>query len=350
VKILILNWRDLENPRAGGAEVYTEGFASVLVERGHDVTLFTSDFGGARESVSNGIRVVRRGSRFSVYRHGRNYVRAFGHDFDVIIDEVNTRPFLAHNYTTTPSVALIHQIAKEVWFYEAPLPIAIAGRFFLEPMWLKKYRSRLVMTDSLSSSESLEQYGIKGAVPLPIGAPSASAVSEGLAKQRAVIFVGRMVKSKRPSHVIEAFVQVRKAHPDIELWMVGDGPELDKLKRSNPEGVTFFGKVSRKRRDELMAIAEVLVMTSVREGWGLTVSEASVLGTPTIGYSSPGLVDSIPASNGVLVDSNPSSLAIALEKFFSGELKLTATPHIVTWEQVADAVERLLSEEITSRR
>ena len=350
MKILILNWRDLENPRAGGAEVYTEGFASVLVERGHDVTLFTSDFGGARESVSNGIRVIRRGSRFSVYRYGRNYVRTFGHDFDVIIDEVNTRPFLAHKYTSTPSVALIHQIAKEVWFYEVPLPIAMAGRFFLEPMWLRKYRSRLVMTDSASSSESLEHYGIQGAVPLPIGAPSTRAVSEGLTKKQAVIFVGRMVKSKRPSHVVKAFVKARKTHPDIELWMVGDGPELDKLKRSNPEGVTFFGKVSREQRDELMATAELLVMTSVREGWGLTVSEASVLGTPSIGYASPGLVDSIPASNGLLVESNPSSLAVALEEFFSGELELTARPHIVTWEQVADAVENLLLQEITSRQ
>ena len=50
------------------------------------------------------------------------------------------------------------------------------------------------------------------------------------------------------------------------------------------------------------ARAHVLVATSVREGWGLNVSEAAACGTPAIGYSVPGLVDSIPASGGALVE------------------------------------------------
>ena len=58
--VLILNWRDLRHPRAGGAEVLTQGHASRLVERGHRVTMFVGAAeGAAREEVTDGVRVVR---------------------------------------------------------------------------------------------------------------------------------------------------------------------------------------------------------------------------------------------------------------------------------------------------
>lgn len=349
VRILILNWRDRANPRAGGAEVYTEGFANVLGRRGHDVTLFTSNFDGASSSEEGEVAIIRRGTRFSVYRKARQFLKETDGSFDVIIDEVNTRPFFAHRHSNTPAIALIHQIAREVWFYEAPLPLALAGRFLLEPIWLHRYRGRPVLTDSRSSAESLRTYGIDGATPLPMGAiPNADFAPLGKHPQTA-IFVARLVKSKRPDHVLEAFTIVRRECPSAKLWMVGDGPEMNRLRARAGAGVEFFGRVTRERRDELMSSASVLLATSVREGWGLTVSEASVLGTPTIGYSSPGLVDSIPASGGLLTDQHPEALARAIIEFFTGRRFLVAKPQMITWEEVADAVEIALRNVVAKR-
>ena len=44
LKVLWFNWRDIRNPAAGGAEVYTHEIARRLVGRGHEVTLFASLF------------------------------------------------------------------------------------------------------------------------------------------------------------------------------------------------------------------------------------------------------------------------------------------------------------------
>jgi glycosyltransferase involved in cell wall biosynthesis len=80
----------------------------------------------------------------------------------------------------------------------------------------------------------------------------------------------------------------------------------------------------------------------VREGWGLNVSEAAACGTPTIGYAVPGLVDSIPASGGILVPPNSAALGQRLVDFFSGSLSLTPRTSTVPWATVADAVEAKL--------
>ena len=100
--------------------------------------------------------------------------------------------------------------------------------------------------------------------------------------------------------------------------------------------------MGREELLERLARAHVLVATSVREGWGLNVSEAAACGTPAIGYRVPGLVDSVPASGGALVEPRPQALGRALVELFSGRLRLEPRISTVPWPEVADAVERRL--------
>jgi len=58
----------------------------------------------------------------------------------------------------------------------------------------------------------------------------------------------------------------------------------------------------------------------------------------------PGLVDSVPASGGALVDPRPEALAHALADFFSGRLHLEPRPSTVPWPEVAHAVEQRLEQ------
>ena len=68
MNILIYNWRDIRNPAAGGAEVFTHEIARRWVERGNEVTMFTSAFAGCRkEEVVDGVRIIRDGGKYSVY-------------------------------------------------------------------------------------------------------------------------------------------------------------------------------------------------------------------------------------------------------------------------------------------
>ena len=164
-----------------------------------------------------------------------------------------------------------------------------------------------------------------------------------------VVFIGRLVGMKRAGDAIEAFAGLRRSHPEARLWIVGTGPEFERLRTSAPAGVEMLGRVSNEERADLLTRAHVLVATSLREGWGLTVSEAAVCGTPSIGYAVPGLADSIPASGGALVDPNPDALADALVSFFDGALRLTPRASTRPWPEVAEAVERRLREVATAR-
>jgi glycosyltransferase involved in cell wall biosynthesis len=128
--------------------------------------------------------------------------------------------------------------------------------------------------------------------------------------------------------------------------MIGDGPLLERLHTSAPPNVTFLGRLPRDDLIDRLARAHVLVATSVREGWGLNVSEAAACGTPSIGYAVPGLVDAVAASGGALVDPAPDALGKALREYFAGRLELEPRVSTVPWPEVAGAVERRLEQAV----
>ncbi len=131
----------------GGAEVFTHEVTKQWVDAGHEVTLFTSIFPGCKkEEILDGVRVIRSGGRFSVYGEAKKfYLKRFKSEhFDLIVDEINTRPFFAHSFIENGEhvIALIHQLAKEYWFYETSLPLSALGYYYLENKWLRRYARR----------------------------------------------------------------------------------------------------------------------------------------------------------------------------------------------------------------
>lgn len=340
MKILLLNWRDLQHPSSGGAEVWAHRIAEELSSFGHEVTFFTAFVDGVSDDeIVNDVRIIRRGSRFSVYREARKFFESKPKYFDVILEEINTRPFFSFSWGETPVVHMIHQVAKEVWKYEAPFPVSFVGRYFFEPYWLRRLAGQHVMTLSPSSAESLIEYGIKDAIVVLPGSDDSAVVVGEKSKASSIVFLGRLVASKRPDHAVAAFRIVKEQIPDAELWILGTGPMKKRLLRNLPEGANLFGHVTYEERQRRLASAHVLITTTIREGWGLNVSEASAVGTPTIGYDAPGLRDSIPMSGGMVVPVSPEKLGEALVDFF--QQKITIVPRIATqsWREVSRKIE-----------
>jgi glycosyltransferase involved in cell wall biosynthesis len=354
VRVLILNWKDLAHPTAGGAEVFTEEVARVLVQRGHSVTLFASGVEGRpeRETVL-GVEIVRRGGRFGVYRAARRFwSEQRPGAYDVVVDEINTRPFLTPRFVRgVPAVALIHQLAREIWSHEMPFPVSALGRYVLEPWWLRAYRRVPALTVSRSSADALARYhGWKDITVIPEGIAPHPIPDVPKEPEPTAVFLGRLVAMTRPFDAIEGFQVFAQCAPSAQLWVIGDGPLLGRLRRRSPANVVFLGRVERGALRERLARAHVLVATSVREGWGLNVSEAAACGTPAIGYAVPGLVDSVPASGGALVEPRPDALGKALDEFFSGRMALEPVISTVPWEEVATSVERRLGEVVAGNR
>lgn len=283
----------------GGAEVFTREVAKRWVEWGHQVTLFTSEFEGCkREEVVDGVRIVRAAGKYGVYRWARKlYRKRFSKEgFDVVVDEINTRPFFAPKFVNGDErvVALIHQLAREYWFYETRFPLNYVGYYFLEDRWLRNYVGVPTITVSESTKKDLEEIGFKRVFVVPEGL-NFRPLDEVPEKEAhpVVVYVGRLKRAKRPDHAIRAFKIVKEKVPYAELWILGDGPFKEDLANMADEGVRFFEGLGDVERRELLRRSWVLVNPSVREGWGLNVVEANALGVPVVAYDVAGLRDSV---------------------------------------------------------
>lgn len=274
------------------------------------------------EEVIEGVRVVRAGQQWTVHWAAyRRYHRRLEGDFDVVIDEVNTIPFFTPLWSPIPIVMLIHQLAREVWWYESRFPISAIG-FLTEPFYLRCYRNVPVLTVSSSTESDLRRLGLKG--PITVIPEGLERIETPLNTEKTAdpsfLCVGRLAPSKRLHHALRALAMFRGTTGKGTLWLVGDGTAGYKRRLQNlanrlhiAEHVVFWGRVETMDKHRLMTAAHVLLVPSVREGWGLVVSEANACGTPAIVYDVPGLRDSVRHDvTGLVVRAKPACLSEAM--------------------------------------
>jgi glycosyltransferase involved in cell wall biosynthesis len=95
------------------------------------------------------------------------------------------------------------------------------------------------------------------------------------------LFVGRLIPLKRASLAIQAFGELVERRTDVELVVVGSGPEERALRAqaaSYGNSVRFAGRLERAALHQAYADADVLLVPSAREVWGLVVNEALAAG------------------------------------------------------------------------
>jgi glycosyltransferase involved in cell wall biosynthesis len=300
---------------------------------GHTVEWFSASFpGAAAVEELHGIKIVRAGRQWTVHWHAfRRYRRSAVARFDAVIDEVNTMPFFTPLWAGIPALMLIFQLAREVWWYESPFPMSAIG-YAIEPLYLMAYRDTPVITISASTQHDLRSLGFRGSISvIPIGIEANASVPSTKADTPTFLYVGRLAPSKRVGHMVRALAQFRRATGTGRLWLVGTGSDryqrsLIKLARRLrvEDCVVFWGWVSSQEKHRLMAEAHALLVTSVREGWGLVVTEANACGTPAIVYDVPGLRDSVRnESTGLVVAPRPRALFDAMLRV-SGDPQLSA--------------------------
>ena len=358
MRILWFNWRDIKNPDAGGAEVFTHEVIQRLVRKGYDITLFSSAYEGcvSNENV-DGVRTVREGGKYSVYRKAIKYYEQNSNSYDLVIDEVNTRPFLTPKFVKgKPILAVVHQLAHEFWFYETSFPLNYIGYYYLERKWLSYYRNVPTITVSNSSKTDLEELGFKDVSIVPEGL-SISPLMRAPTKetQPTIAFLGRLKKAKLPHHALQAFSIIKEEIPDSRMWIIGDGYMKDELSTKNIRNVTFFGKTDNKSKYELLSRAHLLLVPAVREGWGLVVTESNAMGTPAVAYDVPGLRDSVKDGiTGMLAKENsPASLAkMALSLLKDRDLRDRLSSNALedarafSWDNTADAFDEIIKDKV----
>jgi len=338
MRILILNWRDIKNPKSGGAEILTHEIAKKWIGMGNQVTLFSSFFKNSLPlEMVDGVRIIRKGYPDARLLFSSVHFLAFLYylknhkNFDVVVDEIHGIPFFTPWYVKEKKVVLICEVAGALWIKMFGLFFGFLGKE-MERFYLKfVYKNIPYLTISNSTKEELIKEGVreKDITVLPMGL-TVPKVLKKVDKENnpTLIFVGRLSKSKGVEDAIATLRKISEVYEKVKFWIVGDGDEeyvnylkkmISKLKVENR--VTFFGFVSQDKKFELMGRAHVLIVPSIKEGWGLTVPEAGRVGTPAVGYNVEGLKEVI--HNGktgyLTLNNNPSRLSELIIKILSNK-------------------------------
>jgi glycosyltransferase involved in cell wall biosynthesis len=365
--ILILNWKDIAHPDVGGAEVIIYELAKRLVADGHTVSWFCRSFPGAQpEETVDGIRIIRRGGKLSVYFHAYAYYRSLMRKPDRVVDCINTIAWQTPLYVPKEKRRVyINQLAKEVFFYEQPFPFSWVG-YLLEPLEYLTYKSSKVICYANSVKRDLMSFGIpeKNIRTFPLGLDQKRYEPKGKSEVPLFVFVARLTKMKRPLLCVEAMQHVIGKYPNAKLAVVGYGPQEHAIEQViQQKGLQqnvilvnknnlFFKKHVKDRKVALMQQSWALLLPSVKEGWGLVITEAGACGTPSIVTNVTGLQDSvIPEKTGIRISANPTSieLAAAMERVIQDK-KLRSLlsrgaydfSHQFTWEKSYKAFLALL--------
>jgi glycosyltransferase involved in cell wall biosynthesis len=109
-------------------------------------------------------------------------------------------------------------------------------------------------------------------------------------KDITVVFCGRMVKQKGVDDFVRLCETLQREQPDFRAVMIGVGPELNRLVKLAAQkhlAISFVGRADEREKFDYIRHAQLLVMPSVEEGWGIVVAEALSVGTPVLAYDLP---------------------------------------------------------------
>lgn len=369
--VLLLCWRDTGHPQGGGSERYLERVGAELARRGSRVTLITAAYPEApHRQMSDGMRILRAGGRLTVYLRAAATLlagrfglgRLAGYRPDVVVDTQNGVPFFARLVVRAPTVVLVHHCHREQWPVAGPL-LSRIGWFVESRVSPRVHSDCRYVTVSGPSADELAELGVgrdritvirNGVDPVPgaVGAPGDDD-RPGLR----LIAVSRLVPHKQVEHALRTVSVLADRGVDVRLNVVGGGWWDAELRSASDElaiadRVTFHGHVDDVRKHELLAEADLHVMPSRKEGWGLAVVEAAQHGVPTVGYrSSAGLTDSIvDGETGILVDDEAQLARVVAEladdRERLGRLGAAARARSgdYSWSATADGFEALFGE------
>lgn len=303
LRVLVLNWRDVHHPQAGGAEQYMHQILRRWVAAGAHVTWFTAR-GSDQEptDVLDGIHIERSGGELSLYLHAAARMVRSRSDVDVIIDCQNGIPFFSPLFagTDVPIVQVVHHVHQDQFSLRFPRPVAALGRFLEGTATRRVYGPRAVVAVSPSTRREL-RHRLNFRCPIflvPNGTVAVPDLTGPRDPDPTLTVVTRLVPHKRIDLLLHHLRTAAHQIPDLRVNIVGEGSERPRLQALVTDlglqrTVTLHGYQPDAVRDSLLSRAWATTATSVAEGWGCSVIEAAAWGVPCVAMAAPGIKDSV---------------------------------------------------------
>lgn len=176
---------------------------------------------------------------------------------------------------------------------------------------------------------------------------------------RAMVYVGRVAKEKNIDIVMRVFREISRDHPEDRLVIVGDGPELERLKRKHPD-VLYAGMRKGEDLARHYASSDIFLFASVTETFGNVVTEAMASGLATCTYDYAAGREFVDAGrNGFLADfddeddfSRQAKALRALDEEALVQLRqqARATAERISWDAVVDSFQDSLRELVSREK
>ena len=140
-------------------------------------------------------------------------------------------------------------------------------------------------------------------------------------KEDFYVTASRMVPYKRIDIIIEAFAKM----PQQRLVVIGDGPDMEKLRALGTENITFLGYQNDSVLRDHLRRARGFVFAA-EEDFGILPVEAQACGTPVIAYAAGGALETVlpagnalglPATGVFFAEQTPAAVCAAVARFES---------------------------------
>ena len=325
------------------------------------MTIHSASFPGCQPAEwVDGVRIVRSGTKLSVYANALRALRsgALGTP-DVVIDVQNGIPFASPLAARAPTVVLVHHVHREQWpVVYGPIRSRI-GWFIESRLAPRVYRHSRYVAVSRATCDELVGLGVaRDRIDIVHnGVQPTTMRAGGRSGNPRILVLGRLVPHKRVEHVLRAASQLKDEVRGLRVSVVGDGwwrTQVEELARELEVAdlVEFHGFVDESTKQAELEKAWVLALPSLKEGWGLVVTEAAAHGVPSVAYRSAGGVTEsiVEGDSGLLIDGGQDEFTAGLRRVLvDRELRETLSRGAsrrageLSWQGTADSFGSVLA-------
>lgn len=316
--ILVLSQRDIYHKKAGGAERYLFNVLKPLSKFYKITCLCQNDGTQSNYEIVDNITFIRFNTNLiNLILKAIAYYNENKENIDLVIDHTNTHQFFTFLYVPkNKRLLIVHQLALEIWEYF--FPVYIGKLLCIAEKLLWKLSKGTAIAVSQSTKNDLLKFGFKDeSVYVVKNSIKHKYFSlPPLEKEDYLVSIGRLVPYKRFEDAIYLAKKVNK-----KLFIIGNGEEkykkrLKTLANKIKADVTFTGYISEEEKQKIVEKSYMHIFPSIREGWGLVISECANLGTPSLVYPVAGCLDATNYGKaGFVADSIGKEFLI--EKFLS---------------------------------
>ena len=195
--------------------------------------------------------------------------------------------------------------------------------------WVARHAAGVLAISRLAE-DFYRDLGFGGAALYPFGyfralSEHPKVIAEAAGRSRTeILFVGQLIRRKGVDVLLDALAPLWAEYPSLSLTLIGDGEERTALQSlaadaGSGERVTFTGALPADEVRMRMAAADLLVLPSRWDGWGMVVNEALAAGVPAVVSTRCGAGDLIRHGvNGYAFDSEDArGLRDCLRRFCS---------------------------------